>query len=225
MTPAARLSAAIEVLDAWLAGTPAEPALKAWGRASRYAGSGDRAGVRDHVYDAIRCRRSFAWAGGAATGRGLMLGALRLAGQDPAALFTGAGHAPAPVSDDEAGRPLDAAPAAVRLDCPDWLLPLLEAALGAEAVPALEAGRSRAPVWLRVNEARTSTENAVAILAAEGIAARPHPNVKTALEVTDNERKVSTSSAYLDGLVEVQDASSQAVVAALGEISGLRVLD
>ncbi|TAG23989.1 MAG: RsmB/NOP family class I SAM-dependent RNA methyltransferase, partial [Rhodobacterales bacterium] len=43
MTPSARLAAAIEVLDRILAGSPAERALTNWGRASRFAGSGDRA--------------------------------------------------------------------------------------------------------------------------------------------------------------------------------------
>ncbi|MDZ4093474.1 MAG: RsmB/NOP family class I SAM-dependent RNA methyltransferase, partial [Paracoccaceae bacterium] len=64
MTPAARLSAAIEVLDRVLAGNPAEQALTNWARASRFAGSGDRLDVRDLVYDAIRCKRSFAALGG-----------------------------------------------------------------------------------------------------------------------------------------------------------------
>ena len=67
MTPAARLQAAIEVLDACLAGRAAEQALTNWARASRFAGSGDRAAVRDLVFDALRCQRSFAQAGGALT--------------------------------------------------------------------------------------------------------------------------------------------------------------
>ncbi|MEN9852041.1 MAG: hypothetical protein RL128_2204, partial [Pseudomonadota bacterium] len=47
MTPAARLSAAITVLDRILGGEPVEQALTNWGRASRFAGSGDRHAVRD----------------------------------------------------------------------------------------------------------------------------------------------------------------------------------
>ena len=96
MTPAARLQAAIEILDQVLAGEPAEKALTSWGRRSRFAGSKDRAAVRDHVFDAVRCLRSHAALGGSSTGRGLILGALREAGQDPDEFFTGQGHAPAP---------------------------------------------------------------------------------------------------------------------------------
>ncbi|MBK5926259.1 SAM-dependent methyltransferase, partial [Rhodobaculum claviforme] len=97
MTPAARVAAAIGVLDAVLAGQPAERALTGWARGARYAGSGDRGAVRDHVFHALRRRRSLAALGGALTGRGLMLGTLHEGGEDPAALFTGAGHAPAPL--------------------------------------------------------------------------------------------------------------------------------
>jgi 16S rRNA (cytosine967-C5)-methyltransferase len=50
MTPPARVSAAIEVLDLILSGTAPEVALTNWGRANRYAGSGDRGAIRDHVY-------------------------------------------------------------------------------------------------------------------------------------------------------------------------------
>ena len=64
MTPAARVSAAIEILDAVLDGARAETALTRWGRVNRYAGSKDRAAIRDHVYDVLRNRgRAAALAG------------------------------------------------------------------------------------------------------------------------------------------------------------------
>jgi len=63
MTPAARLSAAIEVLDLHLAGTPVEKALTNWARRSRYAGSKDRAALRDIVFDCLRRRASLFHAG------------------------------------------------------------------------------------------------------------------------------------------------------------------
>ena len=50
MTPGARVSAAIEVLDAIAGGLAAEQALTRWARQSRFAGSKDRAAVRDHVF-------------------------------------------------------------------------------------------------------------------------------------------------------------------------------
>lgn len=222
MTPAARLSAAISILDRWLAGQPAEQALTNWGRASRFAGSGDRAAVRDLVFDAIRCRRSFAALGGAETGRCLILGSLRAQGIDPEVFFTGDGHAPPPVRADEAGR----APQGLEaLDCPDWLAGPLRDSLADDFAAVMEALRHRAPVFLRVNAARIDRAAAQAALAAEGIVSVPHHLAKNALEVTENARKIQNSAPFRDGLVELQDAASQAVVEALPLRDGLKVLD
>lgn len=222
MTPAARLSAAIQVLDQILAGEAAEKALTNWGRNNRFAGSGDRAAIRDHVYDALRCRRSFAALGGKDNGRGLVLGGVRSAGLPPDDYFTGEGHAPAPLDPSDEGRVPNEAEA---LDLPDWIIPLFDASLGSSARDVALAMRSRAPVFLRVNLMRGTREQAIAALRAENIAARPHPLSKTALEVLEGQRKIQNAQAYLDGRVELQDASSQAVVERLPLRDGMRVLD
>ena len=219
MTPAARVSAAIEILDRIRAGEAPEPALTNWGRAHRFAGSGDRAAIRDHVFDALRRRLSWAALGGAADGRGLMLGWARETDQ-VAAIFSEAPHAPGP-----AVTPPRPALAHEALDLPDWLMPRLQASLGADFAAVAAALQHRAPVFLRVNLARTTREAAALHLLEEGIATRPHPEVATALEVTQNARKVQSAQAYDQGLVELQDAASQAVVLALGEVRGARVLD
>ena len=220
MTPSARYAAAITILDRVLAGEAAEKALTNWGRASRFAGSGDRAAVRDLVFEALRRRNSAAARGAGLTGRGLVLGLAREAGQE--ALFSGEGHAPAPPEAEEAGREPSAEE---RLDLPGWLLPDLRASLGADFEPVAAALRLRAPVFLRVNLRRGTVSDAVAALAAEGIVAKPHPLAESALEVVENARKVQASAAYVSGLVELQDASSQAVVEALPLHDGMTVLD
>ena len=105
--------------------TPAQRmALRLVARGNRYAGSKDRAAIRDHVFEVLRQWRSTAWVGGGDTGRARMLGALRLGGVDPDTLFTGEGYAPPPLDADEraAGRALGDAPEGVRLDWPDWLM-------------------------------------------------------------------------------------------------------
>ncbi len=226
MTPAARVSAAIGILDSILAGEPAEKALTNWARASRFAGSGDRAAVRDHVFAALRCRRSCGWLGGGADGRALMIGALRASGTDPEPLFSGEKYAPSPLTGREREqRDLRDAPRAVQLDVPDWLLPHFERALGADCAPVLQALRQRAPLFLRVNRLRAQVEEAIEALARDGIEARPHPLAETALEVLRNPRRVRGSSAWRRGLVEIQDAASQAVVEALPLREGMEVLD
>jgi 16S rRNA (cytosine967-C5)-methyltransferase len=222
MTPGARIAAAIAVLDRGLPGEPVERVLTNWARTSRFAGSGDRAAVRDLVYDGLRCRRSFGALGGGDTGRGLMLGHVRATGGDITALFSGIGHAPAPPGPDEAGR---APTPAESMDLPDWLIAPLGAGLG-EGLPEVAAAlRQRAPVFLRVNLIKTTAAGAVAGLTADGVTTVPHPLAPTALQVMTGARRVQTSQAYLSGLVELQDASSQAVVQALPLRGGLRVLD
>ncbi|MBT9383397.1 RsmB/NOP family class I SAM-dependent RNA methyltransferase [Pseudooceanicola sp. CBS1P-1] len=228
MTPAARLAAAAEILDQVIEGTPAEKALTGWARRSRFAGSKDRAAIRDHVFDALRCRRSFAALGqGAApeSGRGLMLGLLRAAGQAPEAMFTGEGHAPKPLSEAEQGPFALPEDAARDLDLPGWVWPLMQQTLGDQARAAAEALRHRAPVHIRVNTARTSVAALQALLEAEGLKVAPVPLVETALEVTGGARRLQQLQAFEDGLFEMQDAASQAICAAIPLAPGARVLD
>ena len=225
MTPGARVAAAIGCLDRIFAGEAAEKVLTGWARGARYAGSGDRAAVRDHVFDALRRRRSAAHAGGGTDGRATMIGVLRLAGEDPAGVFTGDGHAPPPLTRDEAGYRAGPAPRAVALDCPDWLLPRLDAALGPRADAVLDALRHRAALHLRVNLAACDRDAAIAALAADGIGAVPHPLSPTALRVTEGGRGLRAAAAYADGRIEIQDAASQAVVDRLAVRPGETVID
>jgi 16S rRNA (cytosine967-C5)-methyltransferase len=224
MTPAARLSAAIEILDRVLGGSAAEKALTNWGRGNRFAGSGDRHAIRDTVFDALRCKRSFAALGGSETGRGLVLGGLRASGQDPAALFTGDGYAPAALSPAEAD--LLAPPMGLdALDCPDWLAPILQDSLGVDFAPVMHVLQHRAPVHLRVNLRKADLASAMQALQAEDILVKPVSLSPLALEVTQNARRVQNSNAYQNGLVELQDAASQAVILELPLNAGARVLD
>lgn len=225
MTPAARQQAAIEILDLILDGEAAEKALTSWGRRNRYAGSKDRAAVRDQVFSALRCRRSFAALGGAQTGRGLVLGALRAEGVDPETVFSGQGYGPLALSEDESQEPEAFASDAERLDIPDWIWASFSESLGKDTEAAATALQSRAPVHLRANLLRTTRAAAIDSLAEEGIICTPHPASETALDVSQGGRKVRNSDCFADGLVELQDAASQAVVDQLPLADGMRVLD
>jgi 16S rRNA (cytosine967-C5)-methyltransferase len=223
MTPPARAAAAIGILDAWLAGAPLAQALLHWSRGARYAGSGDRAAVRDLVHDAVRCRLSCGARGGGTVGRALILGGLRAAGLDPAPIFTGDRHAPAPLTDADSGR--DPTPEEQR-DLPSWLWPHLTGGRTTEEAGGIAlALRQRAPVFLRVNTQRASLAGASARLSDEGIATAPVPGIATALQVAEGAARIDRSAAYAEGLVELQDAASQAVVLALPLTKGMKVLD
>lgn len=224
MTPAARLQAAAEIIDRIEGGIPAEKALTNWARNSRYAGSKDRRAVRDHVFDCLRMWRSTAALGGAETGRGRVLGLLRSADIDPDTMFTGQGHAPGPLSDDEqaGGRDADGYAA---WDLPDWLGQRFSDGLGEKAESTAMSLRHRAEVYLRVNTLKADLATAQAELSAEGILTEAHALSPTALKVTEGARQVARSQAYLTGLVELQDAASQSVVDMLPLQAGMRVLD
>lgn len=224
MTPAARVQAAIEVLDAVAGGMAAEQALTRWARGARYAGSKDRAAVRDHVFSVLRRRRSCAASGGGESGRALMLGLLREAAEDTDAIFSGEGHAPAPLDPVERDAGRTPTPQEAR-DLPDWLWELFETSLGGEAAKAAEALRHRAPVCLRLNPGLKTDAYVIDMLEQEGIGLRPVPDVEGAVLVIEGARRVTQSRAYLDGLVEVQDTSSQAAMAALEVPPGARGLD
>jgi 16S rRNA (cytosine967-C5)-methyltransferase len=212
MTPAARVAAAAAVLDQILSGEAAEKALTGWARRSRFAGSGDRAAIRDLVFDALRRKRSLAARGGGMTGRGLMLGLLRAEGQDVDSMFTGQGHA-LPVLDAverDAGRAPEAGPEAV--DLPNWLWPAFQDALGDRAAAVAQVLQTRAPVMLRVNLRKTTRDAAQQALARDGVMSEPDPVASTALRVLEGARLVGRAEAYLAGLVELQDGASQAII-------------
>lgn len=225
MTPAARYAAAIEVLDKILAGDPAEKSLTAWARGNRYAGSKDRAAVRDHVFDVLRAKRSLGVLGGGETGRLLILGLLRRAGIAPDTVFGAGGYGPAALTPDEAAEDDVQLSQAAACDIPDWLWPDWQASLGADSVACAQVQQARAPVYLRINQRRTTVDDSIAQLADDGIVAVPHPKVKTALEVIENERRVKLSRPYLTGQVELQDAASQAAMLSLDIAPGATVLD
>ena len=222
MTPGARVAAAIEILDAISGGAAAEQALLRWARASRFAGSKDRAAIRDFVFDALRHWRSDAARGGGPSGRARMLGRLRASGTDPETLFTGAGHAPAPLAIEE----LEAGPApsgAEALDVPDWLWPRLLDEYGSKAEEIAQLWQNRAPVTLRVHPGRISRGDAAEALIQSGIEAQANSRSPTALTLGEGARRLKEHPLYLDGLVELQDAASQAVIDALPQAA--RVLD
>lgn len=227
MTPGARVAAAIEVLDKVLAGAPAEAALTRWARGNRFAGSKDRAAIRDHVFDGLRRLRSASATSGAMTGRGVMLGLLAGQGDELDAIFSGEGYAPSRLSEEEerdlkVSRKLTPAELA---DLPDEIWPIWQKSLGERSESCARVQQDRAPITLRVNLAKTTRSEASKALLTEGIETRENTLSQSALTVLQGARKVKLSQTYQQGLVELQDAASQAVIDSLGIQPEARVLD
>lgn len=236
MRPAARITAAVEVLHEVLdRHRPASEALSDWGKAHRVAGSGDRAAIGNLVYDALRRRSSTGWRLGADTPRALAIGtAATTFGLDPeavAALCDGSQHAPETLSEDErAGlsRSLAGAPDHVRADVPEWLWPSFSAMFGERAVSEGEALAQRAPTDLRVNTMKSSNERVGKALLSFGV--EPAPFVPDGLRIPPpsgpgRTPNLQAEAAFQAGWFEVQDAGSQVAAALAGAGPRLQVLD
>ncbi len=236
MTPAARLSAAIEVLEAIDTNrSPAQSALKEWGTAHRFAGSGDRAAIAGLVFDTLRRRASGGYVMDEDTPRGRLLGALRLErGLDTdaiAALCSGERFAPAPLSEAERSaldtRTLDNAPPDIAGDYPEWLDSHLAEAFGDDRVREAAAMASRAPLDLRVNTLRSKPEKALAALSHLG--AQPTPwsplGLRIVLGADARNPGVHAEEVFIKGGVEVQDEGSQLAALFTQAKPGEQVID
>lgn len=240
MTPAARLSAAIGIIDDILRQKrPIANALKDWGNANRYAGSGDRNAVGNLVHDSLRVKASAAWLMGAREGeeepRAILLGMLRaLRGMSVEAISTlcnGERFAPAPLSIDERAAlekaDMTGAPASVRGDYAEWLDESLTTALGDNRIAETRAMAARAPVDLRINPLKI-----IRLKALEAIGhldPEPTPLSPLGLRLQPNADgrvpHVQSEPAFLKGAIEVQDEGSQLVSLLAGVEPGMQVLD
>jgi 16S rRNA (cytosine967-C5)-methyltransferase len=207
MTPAARLQAAIEILDEVIAaarddGPPADVVVTRYFKARRYAGSGDRQAVRELVFRAIR-RSGERPVNGRAAVLGLVEG-------DPAlAHLFGQTRGPEPMVEGD-----QRAQASV---IPDWVKPELSPLVGEGEWPAL---LERAPLDLRANAARTSRD----ALIGEFAGAEATPLSPWGLRLPADSR-VDDHPAFAAGLVEVQDEGSQLIALACEAAAGQRILD
>ncbi|WP_232629093.1 RsmB/NOP family class I SAM-dependent RNA methyltransferase [Methylobacterium sp. Leaf118] len=236
MTPSARLSAAIEILDDIGARRrPAADALKDWGLAHRFAGSGDRAAIASLVYDGLRRRASATWIMGAETGRALVIGMLRLqrglAESTISSLFDGARFAPPPLTEEERTRlttgSLADAPPEVAGDAPAFVMPALSATLGDSLLEELRALARRAPLDLRANTLRQSRDAVAESLADVG--AEPTPLSPLGLRVPIGEDgrgpALHVDPLFLEGGFEIQDEGSQLASLLAGAQAGETVVD
>jgi 16S rRNA (cytosine967-C5)-methyltransferase len=236
MTPAAKLAAAIEVFGNLESDRrPANDALKAWGLAHRFAGSGDRAGIAGLVYDALRRRASSAWIMGAETPRAILLGMLkRERGLDTdaiAKLADGTGYGPEALTDDERKR-LDAAdmtsaPAHVAGDYPEWLDAHFTRVFGDDRIEEGAALASRAPLDLRVNTLKADIFKAEASLSD----LKPEQGhwspwaLRVHLGADAKSPAIHAEPAFLKGMIEVQDEGSQLAALLSGAKPGEQVVD
>lgn len=236
MTPAARISAAIEVLEDLIQRRrPAADALKDWGLSRRFAGSKDRAAIASLVYDALRKRSSSAFAMGSEAPRALVLGMLAqqraLSLEEIAALCSGENHAPAPLTEEEIDRlarfSLGDAPDWIRADVPEWLWPSFAATFGAEAIAEGEALADRAPIDIRANRLKTDRDallNALRHAAPEPGAWSPDA-IRFQPGHDGRGPSLQSEPSFFAGGFEIQDEGSQLVALLAGAKPDQTVID
>jgi 16S rRNA (cytosine967-C5)-methyltransferase len=207
MTPAARLQAAIEILDQVIEsarddGPPADVLVTRYFKTRRYAGSKDRRAVRELVFRALRAVAERPDSGRSAV--------LALAEDDPALLdLFGEPRGPERVTEAE--------PVASQGAVPAWLAQELSPLVTPGEWPAL---LERAPLDLRVNAARASRDE----LLGEFEGAVPTPLSPWGIRLPADSR-VDDHPAFAQGLVEVQDEGSQLIAIACGPEPHQRILD
>src|SRR5690348_3914612 len=207
MTPAARLQAAIEILDEVIVsardeGSPADAIVTRYFKHRRYAGSKDRRAVRELVFRAIR--RS---AERPESGRSALLG---LTEDEPALVdLFGETRGPEPRREDES-----VAQASI---VPEWLVPELSPLVGPDEWSALV---ERAPLDLRVNVAKASRDE----LGSEFPEGEPTPISPWGIRLPVDTR-IDDHPASKAGLVEVQDEGSQLIALACGAENGQHIID
>jgi 16S rRNA (cytosine967-C5)-methyltransferase len=111
-----------------------------------------------------------------------------------------------------------------RESIPDWLDAEGEKELGGKWENELHCLNEKAPVIIRANTLKVKAPQLQVILRNEDINTEPIPSHSDALRL-EVRRNIFQSKSFLEGLFEVQDASSQEVAYFLDVSPGMRVID
>lgn len=244
MTPGARIQATIDILDQiGLAKNPTDTIVDTYFRKRRYAGSSDRRSITSRVYNILRRRAHLDWwierTGGFSEpdSRARVLSDMALdekvSPEQAAQLFTGGTHCPATLSEGELalaqnlyGRPLGHAdmPVDVRMEFPQWMEASLRELWGDQLETEMAALNQQAPVDLRVNTLKSSWEQVMASLEANGLEGEPTALSPIGIRLVGHPR-LGGSQALNNGWIEIQDEGSQLVSLLVDARPGMTVID
>ncbi|HBR13070.1 MAG TPA: RNA methyltransferase [Chryseobacterium sp.] len=113
---------------------------------------------------------------------------------------------------------------AIEFSIPEWLAETLEKELGRNWEREMLALNEQAPTVLRTNTLKTTPRELVADLRDENVECFTIKNYPDAVQL-EEKKNVFLTSAFKDGLFEVQDASSQKIGELLDVKEGMRVVD
>jgi 16S rRNA (cytosine967-C5)-methyltransferase len=242
MIPAARIQAAIELIDSVEQslsshGKPADQLVRSYFSKRRYAGAKDRASVTERVYSVLRRRAEWLWRLGEEASPRLLVAAdlaieEGLGADEVSALFNGVGHGPSALSADEvsalerlgADAQGIAPPRPVIGNYPEWLDPHMVRRFGDSVDAEIATLNQRAPLDLRVNSLKSDRDAVQAALAGAGVATQPTPWSPLGLRA-EGRARVTGLPVFKDGLIEVQDEGSQVAASLTDARPGMQVID
>lgn len=232
-----RLAGAIEVLaDIEARKRPVADALKDWGLAHRFAGSGDRAAIGNIVYDALRMKLSHAWLmdsdSATALGHAVMFRQWGVSPDHLASELEGDKFAPEPLTQEMkaafASRKLEDAPLHVQGDIPEWVQPSFEENFSEDWLAEAKALAGRPALDLRANTLKASREKVLKALERSGV--EPTVIARNGIRVQAGEGpsrlpNVTAELSFQKGWFEVQDEGSQIVADLVMPQEGDQILD
>ncbi len=238
MRDGGRIAAAIEILDTLQRQhQPVKDAVRDWGKAHRFAGSGDRAWIGGLVLDALRHKLSVSHAMQDDGPRALAIGTVGrvwgMSADELDGIFADDEHAPEALNEAEReglARDISDAPMHVRGDFPEWLEESLVRAFGEAAAEEGRLLSSRAPVDLRVNTVKVEYERAIKEVKSKLKAVSEGNLVANSLRIPLRDPRSKSASAesipaYGKGWVEVQDIGSQLAALAAAPKMGMNIMD
>jgi 16S rRNA (cytosine967-C5)-methyltransferase len=231
-----RIQAAIEVLEEIESRhRPAGDGIRDWGRAHRFAGSGDRAVIGNLVFDTLRKRRSLAAWLDDDSARAAVLGVVVRdwkTGIDDLNQACTAPHGPQAPNDAETAAltrpfPQDLA-SSIAGDFPEWLAPEVGRVFGDTALDEARALCERPPIDLRANTLKVPREKVLKALSRHDARETalsycgvriPAPRAEMRYPNVENE------AGHGRGWFEVQDEGSQVAAQIADAQPGMQVLD
>jgi 16S rRNA (cytosine967-C5)-methyltransferase len=218
-----RLAGAIEVLaDIETRKRPVADALKDWGLAHRFAGSGDRAAIGNIVYDALRMKLSHGYLmdsdSATALGHAVMFRQWGVSPEQLAGELEGDKFAPEPLTAEMvaafASRTLEDAPLHAQGDIPEWVQPSFEENFDEDWLEEAQALAGRPALDLRVNTLKATRDKVLKAL--DRSAVEPTAIARNGIRVKAGEGasrlpNVTAEISFEKGWFEVQDEGSQIV--------------
>lgn len=245
MKEGARLQSVIDILALHGADKkPLDQISYGYFKTRRYIGSKDRQAIAAYVYGVMRHRASCDWW---ALERGvspLLMAPLeaarvrlctylwifeKLPREKFGILFSGEKYAPSKISDKERAifekiPELQTLAPWVEGEFPEWLLPFLKRRFGENLKAEMQAFLDQAPLDLRVNTLKVSREEARKNLEHTGLSPVLTPLSPWGLRCKEREN-ITQTTAFQEGLVEVQDEGSQLIANVVDATPGQAILD